>query len=97
MSTSQNSGANAMGITYTSDNPYRISPADALYPAIYVQQVNVMRTYMKMRGPMWIQVLGCELRQYADLEDVKAKLRFLLCCNVNAEGDSQEFQRLLAQ
>jgi hypothetical protein len=50
---------------------------------------------MIFNGPMWIQILGCELRQYASVEEVKAKMRFVLSCSVNAEGDNQEFDRLM--
>jgi hypothetical protein len=81
-------------ITYTMENPYRISSSDALYPT-YAHQIKVMRSYMIFNGPMWIQILGCELRQYASVEEVKAKMRFVLSCSVNAEGDNQEFDRLM--
>ena len=85
-----------MATIYTEENPYRISPTDALNPSIYVHQIRVMKANMAA-GPMWIIVLGSTTKQYASLAEVKQEMSRILCVNVEAEGDEKAYKRLMSK
>jgi len=86
-----------MAGTYTEESPYRISPSDALYPAIYVQLVAAIRQHMAAKGPMWIMVHGTPARQYANIDMVKKEMCRVLYNNVEAEGDEKKYIDLMSK